>query len=427
MSVATLFDVNNAAYEAESIRVYNLFVDGTLHANITPGTITPGVNNTFLRTDNLGVVQFQPFLLSYLPGGATGTVLTSTGSTVAWIVPTTTPGSIIPGTNGQVLVTQGGVSQWTSNPNIIGNFGVTGASTFTGNGLFRQDLAVTNDLNVLNGDLAVINGGFEVTTGLSKVQTLDIAGNLLFNTSAGVTGQYVQQSGSGPIWANLAASDIKGGTLNQLLQSDGTNAVYNTDITFPGNIAMSIPSISSLDETRIYGPLKLGGNNAGITGQVCIANGTSVPSWQNPQYVGQWYQNSPLQDMNGASTVILMSSASVNIKNSNISYNGTGMWTLAEEGTYQLTFETQPSTSAAKTRVNFRINGVFAGSTNNIYIPAITESQQLILQKTYRLNANSTIEIVSEPVIAGTINTSGSDANGIATTMLTITRIGAYA
>lgn len=223
-----------------SARVWDLYVDNDIIPGIPPGTINPGANNTFLRTNNLGLVQWNPFTLSDIPHGATGTVLSSNGSSISWQVPTVTPGGIIPGTNGQVLVTQGGVSQWTSNPNISGNLGVTGSSRFTANGLFQQDLAVTNDLNVLNGDLTVINGGFEVTTGLSKVQSLDIAGDLLFNTSPGNINDVITKTGPNTQqWATptnvrliryccyLAAQDLNAGIGPTPIVFDTSNTISN--------------------------------------------------------------------------------------------------------------------------------------------------------------------------------------------------------
>jgi hypothetical protein len=121
--------------------------------------------------------------------------------------------------------------------------------------------------------LAVINGGFEVTTGLSKVQTLDIAGNLLFNTSAGVTGQYVQQSGSGPIWNSLTnvrmiryatyftAQDLNSGV--------GPTAVVFDNVSPISNIALgsvSNPTGISQPTTTTFTIGTLGTYDIDITG-----------------------------------------------------------------------------------------------------------------------------------------------------------------
>lgn len=290
-----------------SARVWDLYVDGEIIPGIPPGTITPGANNTFLRTNNLGLVQWNPFTLSDIPHGATGTVLSSNGSAISWQVPSVAPGGITPGTNGQILVTQGGVSQWTSNPNIIGNLGVTGSSRFTANGLFQQDLAVTNDLNVLNGDLTVINGGFEVTTGLSKVQDLDINGDLFFNTSSGITGQYVQQSGTGPHWVDLSVptasiipgsnnqalftrsgnvqfssiipADITTGSANQFLVKDvsGTKTVFTSNPVCPGNFRVN-------GSTNLIGDLQFN-SSSGSIGDIITKTGATTQQWATPTNV----------------------------------------------------------------------------------------------------------------------------------------------
>lgn len=463
MSVSSLFDINNKAYQAESIRIYDLYVDGTAHG-ITGGSISPGPANTFFRTTNLLQTQWDPFSLQYIPEGVTGTVLRSgvTGGTgtihwgnielqdipgsgvtgqvlvsfgdnVAWATIQIFPFSLAPGDPLQTYRTNatGSAVEWTDdlhangNCTVQGSLGVTGASTFVGNGLFKNDLAVDNDMNVINGDLVVGNGQLQVLVGSSTLQDTDIDGNLTFNSSSGVTGNVlIKTSPTTQDWSDLAPSDIKGGTQYQILQSDGTNGGWVTDVTLPGNLVLQNPSVAILDQCTIYSILKLGGFAGGL-GSVCVANGSSVPHWEYPQYFAQYYQNGPVVDMNGAATVLLLQSAGVNVPNSNISYLA-GVFTVTEGGNYILTFETIASTSAAKTQVNFRINGTFLGSTSNIYIPALTESQPLLLQKTYRLAPGTTIEVVSEPIVAGVVNTSLPDSNGVATTMLTIQRIGAY-
>lgn len=455
MSVASILDITNPAYLAESIRVYDLYVDGTAYG-LTGGALAPGLPNTFLRTTNINTVQWQPFVLADLPGGTTGTFLRSgvTGGTggIHWGYIDNT--DIDPGTSDQLFVTNsaGNAVQWSSNIRIPGTLGVTGASTFTGNGLFQGDLAVTNDLNVLNGDLVVGNGQLQVLVGDSVLQDTAIDGNLTFNTSSGVTGQVpIKTSTSTQTWGNITASlitpgvdnralmtrsgaatfsniipsDVVGGSINQVLQSDGTSGQWVTNVTLPGNLTMGAPSITSLYETRLLAALKLGGNNSGTTGMVCVADGSSVPHWEYPQYFSLWYQNSPVQDLNDSPTVLLMDNASVDVSNANISYNGTGMWSVAERGNYNVFFRCAPSVvgAGAQSVIYFRINGQYAGS---VYTTVTTGIQSTSLNMTYRLDAGSTIEVVSSPVVAGKININGIDPQGIATTTLCITRLGPY-
>lgn len=573
MSVSTLFDVSYPAYQSESIRVYDLYVDGTIHGDISPGTITPGANNTFLRTDNFGVVQWNPFILSDLPGGSTGTFLTSTplggsggvqwrlfaladipkgatgtvltsasGSAPSWQVLAVAPSSITPGTTDQILITSGGVPIWSSNLRVPGTLGVTGASTFTGNGLFQNDLAVIGDFNVTDGDLTVGNGKLDVLVGNTTLQGVDIDGVLTFNGAAGSSGNIIVSNGSGQAWASpsfspssitagtngyllksvggvstwtapaltnipgtstvnqvlqsdgagnavyntnitlpgslltngtftaggianlngnlqfaavsgssgnfvkktgassqawsdIAASDIKGGTNNQVLQSNGTNAVFNTDITLPGNVVMNAASaifqmsgvnaVALLNDTRIYGPLKFSGV-AGVSGTVPVTNASGIPTWSYVQYFARYYDNNVVDMNNGGAGRTLLASASVDVANSNITYSA-GTFTLAEAGHYQVLFQTNPTTSGAgaQSLINLKVNGSFAGSFTTIALASGVQSA--ILQKSFRVNTTSaTVQIVSQQLAAGILNTSSTDLNGVATTVITITRIGPY-
>lgn len=344
---------------------------------------------------------------------------------------------LVPGLPDQVLVTNpSGLSvEWSSDINLPGNFSCTGSlycdgpSTFNGNGLFQNDLAVNNDLNVITGDLTVGTGELLVLVGDTTLQSLDIGSQLSFNSSSGVTGNIVYHTGSVPQWQSpsslsLPLSSIIGGSPNQLVQSNGTNLIFVTDVLLPGNIVAQSGSIALFQETRVYNSLKLGGNLSGTTGMVCVSDGSSVPHWEYPQYFCLYYQNSPTQDMNASSSVLLMDNAVSDVASSYISYSA-GIWTVSEAGNYICTFQTNPTTVGvgAQTLINFRINGSFAGSVFTTITPNV---QSITLQKTYRLNAGSTVEIVSQPIVAGVINTSSSDPNGIATTTLCIQRIGTF-
>jgi hypothetical protein len=175
----------------------------------------------------------------------------------------------------------------------------------------------------------------------------------------------------------------------------------------------------------IAGNLRLSGVASSQPGQVCISAGSSFPIWSDPQYAARFYQNIT-QNMNGAAQVVLLNNATQDFTNIRITYSA-GTFSLLEPGTYICRFQTIASTSEFQTQVNFRVNGVFAGSTRNIYIPSLTVGQPLVLEEMFRFGTtNNTIQVVSEPIVAGTVNTSGFDNHGIATTKITITRIGAF-
>lgn len=369
--------------------------------SVGPADISPGLAYQTLRTDStataaewsydvysndLGVDGNLVFAMG--PGTTADLLVKTSATTQQWAKPT--PASLSQGVANQIMVTNsaGTAANWSSNVTVPGTLATTGTATTNG--------------------------------------ALNVAGNLQFAAVTGTVGQSIKKTGvSSQAWSDLGASDIKGGTVGQVLQSDGTNAVFNTDVSLPGNLAMvGVGAIASLPETRIYSTLKLGGDLAGSLGTVCVADASSVPHWEYPQYYAQYYQTA-IQDMNGAATVLLMTTALVNVTNANISYLA-GVFTLAEAGNYQIKFQTITSTSDAQTQVNFRINGLYLQSTPNIYIPALTQGQPLVLQGTFRLLAGSTVEIVSEPLVAGVINTSGLDSRGNATTIITIQRIGAY-
>jgi len=329
------------------------------------------------------------------------------------------------GTAAQILHTNlaGTASEWTTDLSIPGNAGVSLTLSVGGNAGFAADVNVSGDLRFVGvsgnpGDVLTKTGA-----ATQSFQPLAVAPSSL---TPGTNGDLLKTVGGVATWAAPDISNINGtGILGQVIQSDGAgHAVYNTDVTMPGNLAMPLGSLFACDNLTMYSQLKLAGN-AGTDGQVCLSDGSSIAYWGNPQYTAQYYQNVPLVDMNSAPVVLLLANALVNIPNSNISY-AAGVFTVAEAGTYQLTFETRPDTCAAQTEVNFAINGVLNGSVVNSYIPALAVSSQLYLIKTYRLNASDTISVISHPLVAGAINTSGSDTNGAATTMITITRLGAY-
>jgi hypothetical protein len=374
------------------------------------GFLPVPVANKVLRTNGLAAVSWGDVGVSNLTGGSAN----------------------------QIMHTKSDASgvEWTSNLTVPGNLVVDLASTFTGNGLFENDCSVENDLNVVNGDMVVANGNLTVVVGDSVLNNLtcsgltttdgilDVASDLKVAGSSGSSGNILKKTGaSTQAWSALAASDVKGGSLNQVMVSNGTNAVFTTDLTLPGNLLMSSgTAVANFIETRQFGAFKLGGDFAGSLGAVCVSDGSSVPHWEYPQYYAEYYQNAGV-DMNGGGSVLLMDAASVNVSNSNITYLA-GVFTCPA-GNYRITFQTRPVVaSGGKSLINFRVNGVMSGSTCTL--SSVTEAQQVILDRNYRFNSSTTVEVVSQTLVAGAVNTSGADSNGVATTLITIQRIGAF-
>jgi hypothetical protein len=184
-------------------------------------------------------------------------------------------------------------------------------------------------------------------------------------------------------------------------------------------------AVALLNDTRIYGPLKFSGI-AGILGTVPVSDASGIPTWSYPTYFARYYDNNVVDMNNGGAGRTLLASASVDVANSNISYSA-GTFTLAEAGTYQVLFKTNPTTvgAGAQSLINLKLNGAFYGSFTTIALAAGVQSA--VLQNTFRVNTtNSTVEIVSQQLAAGVLNTSSTDSNGIATTVIVITRIGPY-
>ncbi len=268
---------------------------------------------------------------------------------------------------------------------------------------------------------------------LQVVTSADISGDLQLNSSSGTTGYSVVKTGATTQgWALVPVTGITNGTANQVFVTNGAGnaATWTTDVSLPGNLAMiGVGAIASLPETRIFNALKLGGNFAGSLGTVCVADASSVPHWEYPQYVAQYY-DSNIVDMNngGGGALNLMQNASVNIMNSNISYTSgvNALFTLAQPGTYEVTFQTDATTvgAGAQTRINIMVDGLFSGSYTTTVVPGV---QSVVLQKIVRANvANTTVAVRTQQVAAGIINTSANDPNAIATTVFTITRIGPF-
>jgi hypothetical protein len=424
-----------------------LTTNGT--ANITADLQFAGVAGTsgqVLKKTGVATQAFATLSASDTKGGTLNQVMQSDGTGGVFNTNVTIPGTLT--CNSTATIT--GNFTASSAANIVGNLQFNGVSGSSGQYLKKtsgttQAFANITASDVLGGTLnqvlqsngtnGVYNTNVTIPGTLTVTSTTNLNSNLQMGGVSGTSGQYLKKtSGTTQAWSSFAASDITPGTANQLLVTNGTGtaATWTTDVSFPGNIAMigAGTPIASLGETRVYYALKLGGNLASAyAGQVCVSDSSSIPHWEDPQYVARYY-DSNVVDMNngGGGALNLLQNASADITNSNISYTSgaASLFKLAQAGTYEVLFQTNATVvgDGAQTLINLKVNGAFAGSFTTI---VGTGAQTVNLIKKVRTNSTgTTIAIVSQQLAAGVINTSGNDINGIATTVITITRIGAY-
>lgn len=166
---------------------------------------------------------------------------------------------------------------------------------------------------------------------------------------------------------------------------------------------------------------------AGDLGFVVVSQGPGVsPLWQSPQYFVEYYDN-VVVDMNsgGVGGTVLLTSAIPNVVNPNITYNA-GVFTLLEKGQYRIAFNTNATTvtPGAQTSINIRIDGTFENSFTTTQMKS--GLQAVTLQRSFYLLEGTTIEIVSIELVPGVINTSPADLQTNATTLISITRLGAH-
>lgn len=230
----------------------------------------------------------------------------------------------------------------------------------------------------------------------------------------------VNPTSSGILFETVKATDIKGGTSSQVLQSNGVNGVFNTDLILSGDL--DVPGLASLSDTSIFGTLTLN-NVPGSEGQQVVCDAVGVPKWEHLLYFVQYYQNSPTINMNAADPTLLFNLAQPDQTSTNISYSG-GDFTINDFGTFRVRARVRASTSAAKTQVSIQKNGDYIGSATNTLIPTSTDTQDIVVEEIIKAVPGDVIRIVSQPVSGGAISTSGIDFNGRATSVVTIQKIG---
>lgn len=230
----------------------------------------------------------------------------------------------------------------------------------------------------------------------------------------------VNPTATGILFDTIKANDVKGGTAGQVLQSNGVNGQFNTDLILTGDL--DVPGLSSLSDTAIFGTLALDGN-AGNEGQQVVCDATGVPQWDHLLYFVQYYQNAPTVNMNGANPVVLFADGQPDQTSTKIAFNA-GEFTINDFGTFNVRARVRTSTSAAKTQVSIQKNGNYIGSATNTLIALNTDSQDIIVQETIKAVPGDVVRIVSQPIAGGAISTSGSDSNGAATSVVTIQKVG---
>lgn len=230
----------------------------------------------------------------------------------------------------------------------------------------------------------------------------------------------VNPTASGILFDTIKANDVKGGTAGQVFQSNGLNGAFNTDLVLTGDL--DVPGLASLTDTAIFGRLALGGL-PGNEGQQVVCDATGVPQWDHLLYFVQYYQNAPTVNMNGADPVVLFTLGQPDQTSSKILFSA-GEFTIKDFGTFNVRARVRASTSDAKTQVSIQKNGNYIGSATNTLIAGNTDTQDIIVQETIRAVPGDVIRIVSQPISGGPINTSGSDSNGIATSVVTIQKVG---
>ncbi len=224
----------------------------------------------------------------------------------------------------------------------------------------------------------------------------------------------------GLLFDTIKPVDIKGGTANQVLQSNGVNAAFTTDLILGGDL--DVPGTAALTDVGIFGTLALDGT-PGSEGQQIVCDAVGVPQWNHLLYFVQYYQNAPTVNMNGANPVVLFANGQADQSSAAISFSA-GEFTINDFGTFNVKARVRTSTSVAKTQVSIQKNGDYVGSATNTLIALNTDSQDIIVQETIKAVPGDVIRIVSQPLAGGAISTSGADSNGRATSVVTIQKVG---
>lgn len=399
-------------------------VIGDLKFNSVSGT--PG---QYLRKTGISAQSFANIPAADITHGTANQVLVTDvgGSNTTWSSNVAVPGTLSVTSTTNLI----GDLQFAGSSGSSGSFlKKTGASTQAFTALAVSDIpgsSTANQLLISSGtNTASWSSNVTVPGTMTVTSTTNLQGNLQLAGASGSSGQFLKKTGAATqAFTSLAASDILGGANNQVLQSNGTNAVWSDNLVLPVAGVLNIAGTSLLQETRIQSTLKLGGNFSGPEGSICTANGSSVPFWDYTNYFCSWY-DSNVVDMNnsGGGILTLMQSASANVSppNSNVTYSG-GTFTINQKGNWQICFQTNatPASGTAQSIIYIYVNGSALGSYTTMTGGSV---QSVCLLKTYKITSvPATIQIRSNQLAAGVNNTSAGDPSGVATTILTLTRL----
>ena len=384
--------------------------------------------------------------LNNVSGAANQTIVSDGAGNQLW---STVPASgLSPGNAFQIMQTNslGTAAVWGDSIVVPGTITSTGTITSINGGLTLTNVAA--QINMTGGASTQINCAGGTTTG-----TLNVLNNLQFNSVSGASGQFLKKTGAtAQSFQNLAAADTKGGTLNQVLQSDGTNGVFNTNVTIPGTLT-STGNFTASAAANIVGNLQFN-NISGSSGQFLKKTGaatqafttfavTDIPPGTNGQvlqtsggitawgafaptlYFQRYYNNTPLNVNTGTNVFATNGVQQVN-NNSPFTFNvATGTFTVAVAGTYRWTFTTILSTHDAQSKflISDGTNILCAQQTD--YLAGITSAQPFTYTGTFAATVGQVWAVgFASFGVGGVMNTSAADGTfSCPTTTLEIARI----
>lgn len=437
----------------------NAVFDGDLTVtndlNIVNGDVTLANGGLSVLVDGISIEGNSSFnndlnidgeiTLNFVSGTANQTIVSDGAGNQIW---SSVPASgIAPGTAFQVLQTNslGTASVWVDNIFVPGTITATGNLSSVNGGL---TLSHINAQINMSGASTQINCGGATTT-----NTLNVLNNLQFNSVSGTSGQFLKKTGAtSQSFQTLAASDTKGGSLNQVLQSDGSGGVFNSNVIIPGTLTststftasaaanivgnLQFNSVSGSSgqfvkktgaSTQAFANIVASDITAGSNGQVLLTSG-GVSTWGSiptTLYFQRYYNNTTINVNTGTNVFSTTGVQQVN-SNSPFTFNtGTGTFTCAVAGTYRWTFATILSTHDAQSKflISDGTNILCAQQTD--YLPGITSAQPFTYTGTFAATVGQIWAVgFASFGVGGVMNSSGADATfSCPTTTLEIARI----
>lgn len=372
--------------------------------------------------------------------GTSGQYLKKTGAaTQAWS--DLDPADITPGTAFQTLQTNslGTAPVWVDSIFAPGTISATGTLSSVNGGLTLSNVAA--QINMAGASTQINCGGITTT------QTLNTVGDMRFNGVSGTSGQILKKTGAATqAFSDLAATDIKGGTLNQVLQSNGTTGVFNTNVTLPGTLtvagvtnvqanlqmnAVSGVAGNYLKKTsttaQTWANIAAADITAGTNGQILATVG-GITTWSNISSLNafmRFYNNTPFNINTGTNVFATNGVQQVNV-GSPFTFNvGTGTFTCAIAGTYTWNFSTILSTHDAQSKLLITDGTTYYSAQQIDYVAGLTTAQPFSFTGTFAatIGQNWAVGFASFGV-GGVCNISGADPTFLCpTTTLEIIRL----